>query len=437
MGQGLSVVLQAGYFMLLARLLGSFQYGIYAGAFALVSIVSQYATLGSGTIFIRYVSPDLRRFSAFWGNILVVTGISGTVLVLGLSLCGKWLVGPVSASIVVIVAVGDCFFRRLTESAAQVFQAFEQLRYTAVLNTLTNLLRLTIVASLLVLFHHATAYQWAFAAMSVSCVATIMAITVISLRMGRPTFDVKLLARHAAEGFGFSIACSTGSLYNDLDKTMLGHYGMTIANGIYTMAYRVVDICTMPIASVHGAMLPRFFKEGTAYGVAGTIRLARKVLNRTFLFGIVGAIGMFVAAPLIPHILGESFHSTVGAVRWLCLLPMCRSLHLSAGDGLLGGGYQKVRFSLQLSVAAMNFGLNLYLIPRYSWLGAAWSSVATDGTLGIISWMALLWLTKRSRSLADEAEGLSTHAEMRCIHQTAGVGKAPEQESWPTADSVS
>jgi O-antigen/teichoic acid export membrane protein len=397
LGQGSSVFVQTAYFILLARLLGSRQYGVYAGAFALVSIVSQYATLGTGTIFIRYVSPDLRRFSAYWGNILLATVVSGTLIVCGLAIWGRDLVGPASASILLIVAVSDCFFRRLTESAAQVFQAYEQLRYTAVLNTLTNLLRLVIVALMLVILRHATAREWALAAASVSCIAVIAAIIVVTRKMGNPTFQPSLIHRHGLEGAGFSIASSTGAVYNDIDKTMLSHYGMTVANGIYTMAYRVVDICSIPITSVGGAMLPRFFKEGASGGVAQTFALARRVVSRTALFGLAGGVAMIVSAPLIPMVLGKSFAPSVSAVRWLCFLPFCRSLHLSAGDALLAGGYQKVRFSLQLLVAAGNYGANLYLIPRYSWRGAAWASIATDGSLGIMSWAALYWLRQRAR----------------------------------------
>ena len=61
-GQGLSVAVQGVYFVVLARLLGSAQYGILAAAFALVSIVSQYSSMGSGLLFLRYVSPDHSRF---------------------------------------------------------------------------------------------------------------------------------------------------------------------------------------------------------------------------------------------------------------------------------------------------------------------------------------------------------------------------------------
>lgn len=42
-GQGLSFVVQAASFIILARLLQSSEYGILAGAVALVTIASQYA----------------------------------------------------------------------------------------------------------------------------------------------------------------------------------------------------------------------------------------------------------------------------------------------------------------------------------------------------------------------------------------------------------
>ena len=54
-GQGFSLLLQATYFVLLARLLGVGEYGVFAGAFAFVGIVMPYSSLGAGTLFMRYV----------------------------------------------------------------------------------------------------------------------------------------------------------------------------------------------------------------------------------------------------------------------------------------------------------------------------------------------------------------------------------------------
>jgi O-antigen/teichoic acid export membrane protein len=128
LGQSSSALMLGAYFILLARLLGSREYGIYVGAYALVSITSQYAALGSGVIFLQYVSPDHGKFSAYWGNVLLSITFTGILIVIGLKLWGKWAVGQQSAPLLVVVAIGDCFFRRLAECASQVFQALQRFR---------------------------------------------------------------------------------------------------------------------------------------------------------------------------------------------------------------------------------------------------------------------------------------------------------------------
>src|ERR1700683_1475943 len=84
-GQGCSFLLQAGYFVLLARLLGVREYGVFAGAMAFVGIAMPYSTLGSGVLFMRYVGARHDAHAAHWGNILLSTVLGGTVLTLALS----------------------------------------------------------------------------------------------------------------------------------------------------------------------------------------------------------------------------------------------------------------------------------------------------------------------------------------------------------------
>jgi O-antigen/teichoic acid export membrane protein len=392
-GQGLSFAVQGLYFVVLARLLGTAQYGVLAAAIALVSIVSQYSTMGSGLLFLRYVSPDHSRFREYWGNILLSTATVGTLLVLALHWAGPWMVGSASASVLIVLAIGDCLCGQLAICISQIFQAFEKMRITASLNLLTNFLRLLLATGMLVVLHHATAWEWAIASLVVSIIAAGTAFATVTIRFGWPKFVPKLLFTRAGEGFIFAVSGSTTSVYNDVDKVMLGHYGMTVANGIYSMAYRVINICTMPIMSIYSAAFPRFFREGVD-GVRKTEPFARKLLKRTAVLGILAAIGMFVAAPLIPHIVGKGFSESVSALRWLCLIPVFRSLHVSAGDAMAGAGYQKYRLGAQFVAAASNFCLNLYLIPRYSWVGAAWASLLTDGGLAAMQWSILLWLKR-------------------------------------------
>ncbi len=392
-GQGFGIILQAGYFIMLARLLGRTEYGIYVGAVALVSIVSQYSSVGSGLLFLRYVSQDREAFSACWGNILLATISVGLFLVLALRCTGPFMIGAASAAILVPVAIGDCICGQLTVCAGQVFQAFERMKVTAILNLLTNLVRFLAAVLLFLLIHRATARQWALASLSVSALAVLGSVAVVLRQLGRPAFDLRLIASRLKEGVVYAVSGSTTSLYNDLDKTMLSHYGMNAANGIYTMAYRVVDICTIPVRSVQVAAFPRFFRAGVD-GVSSTRAYAIRILKRTSLLGLAAAAGAFICAPLIPLLVGRGFAQSVSALRWLCLIPFFRSFHLSAGDAITGAGRQNLRLGTQFTASILNFGLNLWLIPTHGWIGAAWASLMTDGTLAVMNWAVLSWLAK-------------------------------------------
>ena len=399
-GRGLSVVCQGAYLVLVGRLLGSTEYGAYVGALAMVAILSQYSSLGTQELFFRYVGTDPKNFSAYWGNVLATTFTLGSLFVVFLALTGRYIAPSIPTVMLICVAVGECLGTQLTAAAARIFLAFEKARFTLVLSLLVNLLRTLLAGFMLLRWHHGTALQWSIAALIVSSMASSYAVILITRRYGKPELSLPLLRRRMGEGFVFALSGSTTNAYNDIDKAMLGHYGMNAANGIYTMAYRVIDACTAPIASVHAAAYPRFFRKGID-GVRSTARYGMRLVKRTVPMALIFTVVMLVGAPLIPRLVGKDFGESVLALRWLCLLPLFRSLQLAAGDGITGAGYQRLRLGGQALAAAFNFGVNLYLIPHYSWRGAAWSSIATDGMLAVINWTLLWWLMSRDARQRD------------------------------------
>ncbi len=392
-GQGLNLLLQAGYFILLARLLGAREYGIFAGALAFAAIANPYSTLGSGLLFIRHVSSNAGNLAAYWGNILLATLGAGSLLTALLYVMAPHLLSPTSASLILPVALAECICRQLVFCICQMFQTFEQLHKAAAIMLLMSTVRMLTAALLFFSLHHVTASQWAVAQLIASVLAAIAASAIVLARFGRPRFAPRLFLNRFGEGFGFSLACSTQSSYNDIDKTMLSHYGMNVANGIYTMAYRVIDVATIPIAALDAAALPRFFRQSRE-SPASVVHLSVRLAKRAALLGIIASAGLFLAAPLIPLVVGEGFRESVLALRWLCLIPAFRGIHQLTGSAMTGLGFQRYRTMAQFSAAALNLGLNLWLIPRYGWLGAAWASVATDGALGFINSVLLKWVSR-------------------------------------------
>jgi O-antigen/teichoic acid export membrane protein len=285
---------------------------------------------------------------------------------------------------------------QVSVAASMVFQTFEKMRVSATITLLTSVLRLIFSLVMLFVFGHAYAWQWAVASLVISMLVAGAAVWLVTREYGLPSFSPGLLLKRSGEGFVFAVSGSTTSAYNDLDKVMLSHYGMLQANGIYSMAYRIVNIGTMPIMSLVGAAFPRFFQAGVN-GPAAVLPMAKTLLKRTLIPGVIAVTGMFVFAPILPHLVGNSYREAVSALQWLCLIPIFRCFNLSAGDALSGAGDQKFRLVCQAAAAIGNGLLNLYLIPRYSWHGAAWASLLTDGALGVMNWIALLYLAHRAR----------------------------------------
>jgi O-antigen/teichoic acid export membrane protein len=396
-GRAFSLVCQAAYFILLARLLGSVEYGIYAGVFSMVSIVSIYSPLGSQYTLLRYVSPDHHKFSLYWGNVLVTIMTLGSLIVVLLVWVVPHLAHSYSWSMVLYVAFGDCICGQIAEAASRVFQAFEEMRFTAFVSLIVNLLRTILAGFLLWHMHHVTAQQWTIAALIISSIAACTALIMVTHYCGRPDFSRGLFCQRVGEGLVFAVSASTTGIYDNFDKAMLGHYGMNAVNGIYTMAYRVIDVGCMPFSAIQSAAFPRFFQKGVG-GIQNTASFALRIIKRTGMIALLSTVAMWAAAPIIPYLIGKGFSESVTALRWLCLLPILRSFQYSAGDALTGAGYQKLRLGTQAGAAAFNFAVNLYLIPQYGWLGAAWSSLATDGMLAALNWTVLLAIRSNAKN---------------------------------------
>ena len=116
---------------------------------------------------------------------------------------------------------------------------------------------------MLFLLGTASAFQWAIASLAISMAVAGAGVWIVSRFYGFPLFSLPLFLEKSGEGFVFSISGSTTSVYNDIDKVVLSHDGMNAANGIYSMAYRVINIGTMPVMSLVGAAMPRFFSGGS------------------------------------------------------------------------------------------------------------------------------------------------------------------------------
>jgi O-antigen/teichoic acid export membrane protein len=384
-GQGVRLVIQAAYFVLIARSLGPDAYGAFVTVVAMAALLGPFSGLGSPNLFIKNVRSGKREAATCWGNGILITMISGTLLS-GLGAGLSWVLGLKTPPFVIMtVCISDLVLVKVIDLAAFGFTALDQMTQTSIQSVVVSLLRLGGIATLIVAAHPVTLDRWVVAYLLTSLLGTAYAVVKGWQLWGRPATDLQALREDVTEGVFFSIAGSAATVYNDIDKIMLSRLADLAATGVYGAAYRVIDVTMTPVRSLAAAAYPQFFRKG-AGGMAATYRYALSLIAKTALYGLLASAGLWLLAPVLPHVLGSSYDSVVPAVRWLALIPLLRCVHSFLADALSGAGLQRVRTGIQASVAVVNFVANLAILPRYSWRGAAWTSVGCDGLLVVVFW---------------------------------------------------
>lgn len=403
LGYGLRILLQAAYFILLARALGVKEYGAFVAVLSMVAILSPFSGLGAGFLLVKKVARCPGAFSEAWGQALFLALSSNLFLAAILMGVGRFaLPRQIGQETILLVIFGDLMGTRLADLCSMAFGALEQFHWNAFLQVSSTGFRAVAAGIMVELIRRPTVIQWVrFYAVS-SVLMTICALALVTRKLGRPTFKFRGLWRDMKEGSYYAMSASAQTIYNDTDKTMLARLSTLSATGIYAAAYRVIDLSCAPLRSITSATYPSFFREGDA-GLGTSFRLARRMTARTSAISLVLTIAMLLLAPLLFRILGPGFQSSVAALRWLALLPVLRSIHVMFGNALTGAGHQRIRAILQIAVAVFNVGINFWLIGTYSWRGAAWSSLACDSALVALTIGAILVLWRRETSRAASA----------------------------------
>ena len=397
-GGGIRLFLQAGYFILIARSLGAAQYGAFVGAVALIAVLAPFSTLGAGNILIKDVARDKETFQESWGNALWVTALSGSVLMIVVLLFSRVILSDKAPiTLVLLVGLSDLLLARVADLAGQAFQAFEMLSKTARIAIVLAAARAGAALLLAVTVRHPDATSWALLYCLSSALAGAYATASACHRLGYPKLAGRRVKPEFLEGFYFSVSLSSQTIYNNIDKTMLVRLATLPAAGIYATAYRLIDLAFQPISSLLYSAYARFFQHGTA-GIAGSTRFAKRLLPFAVGYGVLTAAFLLLTAPLLPFVLGKDFAPSVEALRWLSPIVLLRAIHYFLADSLTGAGFQGLRSGVQALIAGLNVGLNLWLIPTYSWRGAAWASLASDGLLLVGLWLVVATLIKRARS---------------------------------------
>jgi O-antigen/teichoic acid export membrane protein len=398
--QGVRLVLQFAYLVLVARVLGVEGYGVFAGSVALAASLSPLVGLGFGMILVQEVSRAPGRFPEFWAKALRAIAVSGPAMA-GVMLALAPLLLPVDDhwTVILLIAAAELLAMPLVTASSLVFHAHERLGWTMFNHVQLNLLRFGAVA-LLATSDQGGLVPFAWAYFGATATAALLSLSQVGRAFGRPDMARAHLAGRVREGLGFSLSVVANTAHAEIDKTLLLRLSDAVAAGTYSVASRVISATSIPLTAYVLAAAPRMFQAGIV-GISGGTHVAKGLLFPVLAYGIVAGAIVFFLAPFLTILLGNDFSEVVPIIQMLAALPLLNGVSGLLLTILTCSGVQRFRVAIEWTCLAINLVLNLAMVPVLGVLGAVSAILASQTVVATMAVVTTVYLLRNRVSHSD------------------------------------
>ena len=200
-----------------------------------------------------------------------------------------------------------------------------------------------------------------------------------------PAFDFTVWKKFLKESYPVGISAVIVLAYFKLDTILLSILKTSADVGIYNAAYKVLENISFFPAMFVGLVMPimsrYIFHERKKFEL---------VADKTFKVFLVITVPLFIGtvflAPSIIRLIGGAgFMEAVPVLRLLAAAIIFIFFGNFFTNVIIAGSLQKKLMGILLFCAIFNVSLNLILIPRYSYIGAAVTSSLTEGLVVLLS----------------------------------------------------
>lgn len=383
-------LLQGLVFLIIARSLGVSGYGDFVVVLAACTMTAPFVGWGQELVLLGNVARVPEKLNEYWYSALraiALTAIPAILLMFLLLVEGIEV--RVSAPAVLAILFAEYFFGRIAEMAVRLFQARQALRKMAMLRVFLPATRLGVAILMVLTQATVSPSVWCYFYLAASVLTCSVSYFMAMRAWGPPMLPSSGTMTGIGGAHYFAVSAASERLNNDVDKVMLGQMSGSQSAGTYSAAYRLFDLVNIPVVSLLTTLHARFFRAG-AQGVDECLRLARQILPYPCLYAAVAGALLFLAAPLLPWILGVGYEESTEVVRWFFALPLLITLQRFAALSLDSSGHQRQRSVIQGGTAMLNIVLNLIMIPRMGWQGAVFATLIAETVLVTSLWGAVL-----------------------------------------------
>lgn len=359
-------------FVVVVRKLTQAEVGTYSLTLALIFIGGMIANFGLEYVTIREVAKNRERSKSIFNNALLITLVFSLLiwpLMIGLAFLLNY-----SSEVIFLLSFGGAMFvfMGFGQIATAVIKAYERMEILALVGFFHSIMGLGL--GLFVLW-----MGWGLTALVIVLMITeglkAAILILIVHRHFSPLswqFDNTVITSIIKQVIPFAILLAYGVLLRRIGILCMGWFRPVEEVAIYGMAVRFSDFLSLFSGSMIGALFPAL-----SYKLASSPQESWRLYNDSIgIFTILGfgaALSLMVLAqPIILFMFGEAYVNGATALRWLGWAFFFGVLSGPVGILLLAAGDQMYRVvAMCVIVLSCNILLNIYLIPLFSYNGAA------------------------------------------------------------------
>ena len=357
------------FLVLAARILSRTDYGYFTFSLSFVPLFLIVSRWGLDDALFREVARSRDRLSELFASTFLPRMLMAVAALIASIAIGSFFVPRGEALLTLaIVGVSLCL-DEMGASVATVFKAFEQMRYRS-LRIIVNRLVTTVLA---------------IVAVVAGADLLLVCLTYLAGSLGSFLFAWFALRRHfppirfgdrrtdlvrelMAKGLPLGLSAVLGAAALRIDTVMLQGFRGASAVALYDVAFRFLESFLFVAWGLGAVAMPRLVRNGPT-GAAKTFEF---VIALSLAFYLpLAVIGAFAGDWLVTTIFGPRYSAAGAAVLWLTAAGVFYAVAYVARTACLSLGRRRAIAWAALTALLINVPVNLVVIPRYGFEGAA------------------------------------------------------------------
>lgn len=376
----------------IGRYLGKEGFGSYIFAFSFVALFAILTDLGLPDLSTREVARDKERAPKYLGNIILIKSFLA-ILTYGLIFCVVNLGGfPPSVKVAVYIVALYMIAEYFGKFFNSIFNAFERMEFTAGLTSLLKFFALVGVLTAIKLGYGLKEILWVYVLAGI--IYVFICLRLISTKFAKPRYEIDLtfwkdIIRNS---FPFALLWLFSIISSQVDITILRFIKGEAAVGLYGAATRMIMAVMFIPANLSTALYPafsRFYQSAKD----SLIKYYQKSFQFLLILALPLAVGTTILAKRFVLLFwGAEYAGSVIALQILIWRIAVIFLASLLAVLLISTDRQKLLTTIIFWVMILNIGLNLILVPHFSYIGASIAALLT----GFASFYApFIYLSKK------------------------------------------